>query len=197
MKKWVGIVLGLMVFFSLGQECRAEQLQKVVLETSLGDIVLELDAKAAPRTVDNFLKYVDAEFYNGTIFHRVIKTFMIQGGGFSPELVQKKTNIPIINEADNGLANKRGTIAMARTGNPHSATSQFFINTVDNAMLNHTGKNQSGWGYCVFGKVISGMDVLDAIAAKPTTSRGMHQNVPQEIIVIKGAKRLSSEPSAP
>ncbi|MGD9200061.1 MAG: peptidylprolyl isomerase [Chitinispirillia bacterium] len=157
----------------------------ITLETTEGSITLELDSKAAPITVKNFLHYVNSGFYNGTIFHRVIKDFMIQGGGFTTDMVKKKTQKPIQNEADNGLKNKTGTIAMARTNDPHSATSQFFINTVDNDFLNHKGKNTNNWGYCVFGKVIKGMDVVNAIRNKKTTNRGGYQNVPDTPVVIK------------
>ena len=160
---------------------------RVALETTKGKIVIELDAAAAPISVKNFLGYVEAEFYDGTIFHRVIPNFMVQGGGFTADMNQKSTNDPIENEADNGLKNDRGTIAMARTMNPHSATAQFFINTVDNGPLNHTGKNMQGWGYTVFGKVVEGMDVVDAIEGVATTNKGPHQNVPAETVVIEKA----------
>jgi cyclophilin family peptidyl-prolyl cis-trans isomerase len=140
-----------------GTDVSAEdQAPKVEIKTSKGIIIIELDPKAAPKTVENFLSYVNEGTYDGTIFHRVIKDFMIQGGGFVPQMVQRKTKAPVVNEADNGLKNLRGTIAMARTMEPHSATSQFFINTVDNSFLDHTAKNARGWGYCVFGKVVEG-----------------------------------------
>ncbi|MCB1838259.1 MAG: peptidylprolyl isomerase, partial [Alcanivoracaceae bacterium] len=141
---------------------------QVTLDTSKGEIVLELYPDKAPATVANFLTYVQDGFYNGTVFHRIIPNFMIQGGGFDQQYQKKDTRDAIQNEADNGLGNDRGTIAMARTGDPHSATAQFFINTVDNTPLNFTGKNPRGWGYAVFGKVIKGMDVVDAISATPT-----------------------------
>jgi peptidyl-prolyl cis-trans isomerase B (cyclophilin B) len=156
----------------------------VKLETSLGEITLELDAGKAPVTVANFLKYVQDGFYNGTIFHRVIGNFMIQGGGLDAEMQEKPTQAPIKNEADNGLGNAAYTIAMARTPDPHSASSQFFINVKDNAMLNHTGKTPQGWGYAVFGKVIKGKEVVDKIKAVPTTTKGPYQNVPVEPVVI-------------
>jgi len=160
----------------------------VTLETSMGDIRIELDADKAPVTVENFLKYVREGFYDGTIFHRVIKGFMIQGGGFNDQMIQKMAQDPIKNEADNGLPNERGTIAMARTQDPHSASSQFFINHKDNAFLNFSAPNTQGWGYCVFGKVTDGMDVIDAIAQVSTTSRGGHGDVPEEPVVINAAK---------
>jgi len=154
---------------------------KVKLSTSLGDIVLELNAEKAPKTVENFLQYVKDGHYDGLVFHRVIPGFMIQGGGFSTDMQQKATRPPIVLEATNGLKNEHGTIAMARTNVPDSATSQFFINVVDNAMLNATGP---GNGYAVFGKVTAGMDVVDKIRAVPTGNRGMHQNVPTTPVTI-------------
>ena len=160
----------------------------VTLETSMGDIRIELDAEKAPATVENFLKYVRDGFYDGTIFHRVIKGFMIQGGGFNDQMIQKMAQDPIKNEADNGLPNERGTVAMARTQDPHSASSQFFINHKDNAFLNYSGPNIQGWGYCVFGKVTDGMDVIDAIAQVSTTNRGGHGDVPEQAVVINSAR---------
>ena len=165
---------------------------RVVLETTKGNITLELDAEKAPKTVANFLDYVHAGFYDGTVFHRVISGFMIQGGGFTPKLEQKKTREPIQNEADNGLQNNRGTIAMARTGNPHSATAQFFVNLKDNGFLNHTASTPQGWGYAVFGKVVDGMDVVDAIAQVPTTTKAGYENVPVEPVVIEHARVLDA-----
>jgi peptidyl-prolyl cis-trans isomerase B (cyclophilin B) len=159
----------------------------VVLETSHGRILLELYPEKAPKTVENFLQYVRSGFFDGTIFHRVIPDFMIQGGGFTPDMRQKPTRTPIQNEADNGVANARGTIAMARTNDPHSATAQFFINLKDNGFLNHSGKNPQGWGYTAFGKVTEGMDVVDKIARVPTARKGMHENVPAEPVVIEKA----------
>jgi len=155
---------------------------RVRLATSLGDIVVELDAAKAPKTVDNFLQYVADKHYDGTVFHRVIGNFMIQGGGFGADLQQKPTRAPVPLEASNGLKNDRGTIAMARTSNPNSATSQFFINVVDNAGLN--APSPDGHGYTVFGRVIAGMDVVDKIRAVPVGNRGMHQNVPQTPVTI-------------
>ena len=160
----------------------------VTLETTMGDIRIELDADKAPATVENFLNYVRDGFYDGTIFHRVIKGFMIQGGGFNDQMMQKMTQDPIKNEADNGLPNARGTIAMARTQDPHSATAQFFINHKDNAFLNHTAPTVQGWGYCVFGKVTDGMDVIDAIAGVRTTNRSGHADVPVDTVKINVAK---------
>ncbi|SFK32512.1 peptidylprolyl isomerase [Methylophaga sulfidovorans] len=160
------------------------KMPQVKLETSLGDIVIELNEDKAPITVANFLSYVNEGFYDGTIFHRVIKNFMIQGGGFTQDFQQKTTKSAIENEADNGLSNKRGAVSMARTNDPHSATAQFFINTVDNGFLDFQGKVPSGWGYAVFGEVIEGMDVVDAIREVDTTMRGPHQDVPAEDIII-------------
>ena len=161
---------------------------KVLMETSAGNIELELYQDKAPKTVENFLKYVNSGFYNGTIFHRVIKDFMIQGGGFTQDMNQKPTNAPIANEAYNGLKNDRGTIAMARTNDPHSATSQFFINHKDNSFLNYKAQTTAGWGYAVFGKVTKGMDVVDKIANVKTGSKGFHQDVPVENVIIKSIK---------
>ena len=161
---------------------------RVALETNKGKIVLELDAVKAPKSTANFLEYVKSGHYDGTIFHRVIAGFMAQGGGFDGKMVQKETRAPIQNEADNGLKNKRGTVAMARTGDPHSATSQFFVNLVDNAFLDHKGKNPQGWGYTVFGKVVEGMDVVDAIAKIPTGGMGpFPSDVPREGVQITKA----------
>lgn len=159
----------------------------ITLKTTLGNIVIELDYDKAPNTAKNFEDYVKSGFYKGTIFHRVIKGFMIQGGGLEKDMNQKQTNAPIKNEADNGLKNDRGTIAMARTMDPHSATAQFFINTVNNDMLNFRSKDLNGWGYCVFGKVISGMEVVDKIEASKTTTVSYYQDVPVETIEILDA----------
>ena len=161
----------------------------VKLHTNFGEITLELDADKAPITVANFLKYVDSGFYDGTIFHRVINNFMIQGGGFDTNMNQKNTEAEIKNEADNGLGNDKYTIAMARTSAPHSASSQFFINVADNDFLNHTSPTGSGWGYCVFGKVTSGTEVIDKIKQVATTNRKGHQDVPVENVVIERATR--------
>jgi len=158
----------------------------VKLHTRFGVITLELDAEKAPKSVANFLAYVEAGHYDGTIFHRVIKNFMIQGGGMLPDMSQKKTNAPVENEAKNGLKNVRGSIAMARTNDPHSATAQFFINTVDNEFLDYPG--QDGWGYAVFGKVVEGLDVVDQIRAVATGRTGYHSDVPREPVLIDKAE---------
>ena len=156
----------------------------VRLETTHGAIVLSLDAEKAPRTVENFVQYVRDGFYDDTLFHRVIDGFMVQGGGFAAGMQQKRTRAPIPNEADNGLRNQRGTLAMARTPDPHSATAQFFINVADNAFLDFKAKTDAGWGYCVFGRVTEGMDVVDRIKGVATTSRAGHRDVPAEDVVI-------------
>ena len=156
----------------------------VVLATSMGAITLELDAKKAPKTVENFLAYVKAGHYDDTIFHRVMDNFMIQGGGFNDKMVQKPTKAAIKNEADNGLKNNKYTIAMARTNDPHSATAQFFINVADNDFLNFSSPTDRGWGYAVFGKVTAGMDVVDNIKKVKTGNNGFHQNVPLEPVTI-------------
>jgi peptidyl-prolyl cis-trans isomerase B (cyclophilin B) len=161
---------------------------KVKLTTSLGAIVIQLDNVKAPVSASNFAEYVKQGFYDGTIFHRVIPGFMAQGGGFDTSFSQKTTNAPIKNEADNGLKNKRGTLAMARTNDPNSATAQFFINYKDNSFLDHTSPTPSGWGYAVFGEVVEGMDVVDAMAKQPTGNRGGHQDVPKTDIVIEKAE---------
>jgi len=163
---------------------------KVELETSKGSIVLELYVDNAPETVKNFMAYVDANYYDGTIFHRVIPNFMIQGGGFTPDMKRKTTQAPIKNEADKGLKNDRGTIAMARTGDPHSATAQFFINTKNNDFLNHRDKTQQGWGYAAFGRVVEGMQTVDAISAVKTRAVGGFRDVPEEPVVIISARRI-------
>ena len=157
---------------------------------SYGSITLELDAEKAPKTVENFLSYVNKGHYNNTIFHRVIPGFMIQGGGMEPGMAQKPTDAPITNEANNGLKNNNYTVAMARTGDPHSATAQFFINVADNGFLNHTAPSQQGWGYAVFGKVIAGQDVVDRIKAVKTGRKGFHDDVPKEDVVIEKAVAL-------
>ncbi len=164
-------------------------MEQVVLHTNKGDIHLELDVEKAPATVANFLQYMDEGFFDGTIFHRVIPGFMIQGGGFDSKMQQKSTHDPIENEASNGLKNLRGSIAMARTSDPHSATAQFFINLVDNDFLDFRAPSGNGWGYAVFGRVSAGMDIVDRIAQTPTGNKGMHQDVPQEDIVITKAER--------
>jgi cyclophilin family peptidyl-prolyl cis-trans isomerase len=161
---------------------------RVALDTSKGTIVFELYPDKAPKTVENFLRYVEDGFYDGTVFHRVIPDFMIQGGGFTAEMQKRPTRAPIENEADNGVDNERGTVAMARTSDPHSATAQFFVNLKDNAFLDHTAKTSRGWGYAVFGKVVEGMDVVDAIAAVPTGRMGGMQDVPTQPVVIEKAR---------
>lgn len=162
----------------------------ILLQTNHGDIKLELDYDKAPETAKNFEQYVRDGFYDGLIFHRVISNFMIQGGGFEPGMSPRKTREPIQNEAYNGLSNMAGTIAMARTMDPHSATAQFFINVENNGFLDHTGKNAEGWGYCVFGKVVEGMDTVNKIRAVRTTMRAGHQDVPSEDVVIEKAEVL-------
>lgn len=157
----------------------------ITLHTNHGDITIELDSEKAPKTCENFLAYARDGFYDGTIFHRVINGFMIQGGGFDKNMQQKKTRAPIDNEADNGLKNDTYTLAMARTMDPHSATAQFFINVKDNSFLNFSGKNAQGWGYAVFAKVTGGTDVVDKIKAVKTGSHGMHQDVPVEAVIIE------------
>ena len=160
----------------------------VIIRTTFGEIQLELDAEKAPKTVENFIKYATEGYYDGTIFHRVIDNFMIQGGGFDSDMQQKPTGEPVENEADNGLKNDFGTVAMARTTEPHSATAQFFINVKDNDFLNHSGKNMQGWGYTVFGKITAGSEVLDKIRAVPTTSRNGHQDVPSDPVIIESVE---------
>ena len=159
----------------------------VKLETTLGDITLELDTAGAPETARNFLAYVESGHYAGTIFHRVIEGFMIQGGGMDRNMRQKAANAPIRNEANNGLRNDKGTIAMARTSDPHSASAQFFINVKNNDFLNHTAETQSGWGYCVFGKVVGGMDTVAQIESVSTGSQAGHSDVPEEAVEILSA----------
>jgi cyclophilin family peptidyl-prolyl cis-trans isomerase len=166
----------------------ADALPVVTLETTKGNIDIELYPDKAPQTVANFLGYVKAGHYDGTIFHRVIPDFMIQGGGYTADMSEKDTNAPIQNEADNGLKNARGTLAMARTGDPHSATAQFFINVKDNDFLDFRSKDQMGWGYAVFGKVVGGMEAVDAIVGAPTTNFGPMSDVPVDTILIKSAK---------
>lgn len=163
-------------------------MSQVKLTTNHGTITLQLDAEKAPKTVANFLAYVEAGHYDGTIFHRVIKNFMIQGGGFIVGMDQKPTQDPIENEAANGLQNVRGSIAMARTSDPHSATAQFFINTVDNDFLDFKAPSGQGWGYCVFGQVVEGLEVVDKIRSVPTGNKGFHQDVPKEDVIIEKAE---------
>lgn len=188
-----------MIFLSRGTEAGLTDKNgnsMVVLHTNFGDIKLELDAEKAPKTVANFLEYVKDGHFDGTIFHRVIDGFMIQCGGFEPGMIQKSAKSPIKNEAGNGLKNETGTIAMARTMDPHSATAQFFINVSDNQFLNHTAKTQDGWGYCVFGKVVEGMDIVEKIKKAKTTSRAGHQDVPVDDIIIESVEVLEPAETA-
>ncbi len=189
MRRFMFIALSLLSLAFAGNALAANP--KVSLQTSKGVIVLELYPDQAPKSVENFLAYVDSGFYNGTIFHRVIKNFMIQGGGFSEDMKQKDTRASVVIEADNGLKNERGTLAMARTSDPNSATAQFFINLKDNAFLDHTAKTPRGWGYTVFGRVTEGMAVVDAIGAMPTGAKDKFpQDVPQETVIIEKASRV-------
>lgn len=186
-------ILSILIVMSFGLSlvCWADETPEsrpiVKLETTKGDILLELDREKAPKSVENFLAYVQSGFYDGTIFHRVMKGFMIQTGGFTEKMDKKQTRDQIKNEADNSLKNRRGTVAMARTNVPHSATSQFFINTVDNAFLDHQDKSTRGWGYCVFGKVIKGMEVVFEIERVRVGTRMGHQNVPTLPVILKRA----------
>ena len=183
--KLIVVISVLVTFATAGVDMAAAGNPRVEMETSKGKFVIELYPEKAPDTVKNFLNYVDTKFYDGTIFHRVIPKFMIQGGGFTADMKQKSAGAPVKNEADNGLKNDRGTIAMARTNDPHSATAQFFINTINNDFLNHKSKTQQGWGYVVFGKVVAGMDVVDAISSVKTVTRGSFRDVPAENIEIR------------
>ena len=200
MKKIIFILIFLLGVFSVsckGENGKSEVKMNdlagtgtvVVMKTSMGEIEMELYRDKAPDTVDNFLKYVDEGFYDGTIFHRVISSFMVQGGGFTPDMEQKKTNPPVKNEANNGLSNKNGSIAMARTSDVHSATGQFFINVKDNDFLNYKSSDSQGFGYCVFGQVVSGMDVVDAIKNVETGNKGYFQDVPVKTVTIESIKR--------
>ncbi len=166
----------------------SENQTKVKFTTTLGEIVIQLETEKAPVSSENFRKYVEEGFFDGTIFHRIIPGFMAQGGGFDTDFNQKETHAPIKNEADNGLKNERGTVAMARTPDPDSATAQFFINYKDNSFLDYSSPTQNGWGYAVFAKVVEGMDVVDKMAGVSTANRGMHQDVPETDIVIEKAE---------
>jgi cyclophilin family peptidyl-prolyl cis-trans isomerase len=199
MKKLTTLLLALLLTPILGACSDQEQSAatpaaadnpQVLMQTSMGELVIELYPQQAPISVANFLQYVDDGFYDGTIFHRVIDGFMIQGGGFTPEFEKKGTRPPILNEADNGLRNTIGTLAMARTGEPHSATSQFFINVANNTSLDFREKTPRAWGYAVFGRVVKGMELVRAIKSVPTGSRGMYQDVPTTSIVIQKVSRL-------
>ncbi len=186
MKGMLFLMFGLLVVVGM---VRAEggDSPRVVLETSKGNFVIALDAENAPISTENFLGYVEAGYYEGTVFHRVIDGFMVQGGGFTQEMVQKETRGTIQNEADNGVKNKRGTVAMARRPDPHSATAQFFVNTADNSFLDHKNKSDQGWGYTVFGEVVEGMDVVDTIAKVKTGRHGSMGDVPTEPVIIQKA----------
>ncbi len=197
---WIYLAAALLMAFSFQADAqnktdskkgtKGNKMTTVVMETSMGNIEIELDGEKAPETTKNFLQYVDDKFYDGTIFHRVIPNFMIQGGGMTEKMDEKKTRAPIKNEGTNGLSNKKGTIAMARTMDPNSATAQFFINVVDNAGLDHTSPSSPRtWGYAVFGKVTNGMDVVEKIRVVPTGSHGMHDDVPVKPVVIKSVRR--------
>ncbi len=187
---------GLMLVFGLNTAVQASEKPRVKVETSLGNFELQLEPEKAPRTVANFLGYVNSGFYDGTIFHRVIDGFMIQGGGFTPDYERKTTNPPIINEADNGLKNVRGSIAMARTMDPHSGTAQFFINVKDNAFLDHTNKSPRGWGYAVFGNVVKGMNTVDKIRQVRTGPGGVFpQDAPLEMVIIKRMSVINTKPA--
>ena len=179
------IKLSIFITFLMSMTINAEEVKnEVVFSTNLGEIVIQLNAEAAPNTVANFKQYVESGFYDGTIFHRTIPGFMIQGGGFAADLARKQTQAPIQNEADNGLLNEVGTIAMARTGDPHSATSQFFINVNNNVPLNFQSQTPRGWGYAVFGKVTEGMEIVMQISLSKTKSMQRHQNVPIDTVTI-------------
>lgn len=197
---FLAMALSLALPFSARAENNADSSMKgnemyVLLKTSLGDIVVELDREKAPKTVDNFISYVQKGHYDGTIFHRVISGFMIQGGGMDSSMKEKPTAEPIENEAKNGLKNSKYSIAMARTSDPHSATSQFFINTKDNEFLDFRSEDLRGWGYAVFGRVVAGQDVVDKIEAVETTSRSFHDDVPVEPVVIESAELLDKYPA--
>lgn len=184
MKGLLFMLFGLMIVVGM-VKAEGGDSPRVVLETSKGKFVIALDAENAPISTENFLGYVEAGYYEGTVFHRVIDGFMVQGGGFTEDMVQKQTEGTIQNEADNGVKNKRGTVAMARRPDPHSATAQFFVNTVDNAFLDHRSKDAQGWGYAVFGEVVEGMDVVDTIAKVKTGRHGAMGDVPTEPVVIQ------------
>lgn len=194
MKKIILSAMLMFIALSTSLVSASDTSTKVSLETNHGTIVLELNAEKAPLSVENFLRYVSEGYYEGVVFHRVISSFMIQGGGFDTDLAKKDTHAPIKNEANNGLANERGTIAMARTNAPHSASSQFFINTVNNKFLNHTSPSARGWGYAVFGKVVEGMDVVDKIRAVPTGAKGQFRSdVPLTPVIIEKALILENK----
>lgn len=197
MKSLISSLIGLLLLALAGQSTADESKPRVLMQTSMGDIVIELEQEKAPQTVANFLQYVDDGFYDGTIFHRVIDDFMIQGGGFTTEMEKKETRAPIPNEADNMLRNTVGTLAMARTGDPHSATAQFFINVANNTPLDFREKTQRAWGYAVFGRVVKGMDVVKAIKGVATGNLGAYRDVPKETIIITKASRQNSTAEQP
>lgn len=192
MKRCLAMMI-LVLWMCMGLSLAADPPPRVKLTTSQGDITVELDSAAAPETVENFLAYVKDGFYDGVIFHRVIAGFMIQGGGFDADMNRKSPRQPIPNEAENGLSNRTGTLAMARTADPHSASAQFFINVKDNDFLDHRSKTSQGWGYCVFGRVVNGMEVVRAIENVPTTSRSGMRDVPKAPVVIKKATVVSAK----
>jgi peptidyl-prolyl cis-trans isomerase B (cyclophilin B) len=193
MKSLLSSLLALLMLGVVDLASAGEEQPRVLMQTSMGDIVIELNREKAPQTVANFLQYVDDGFYNGTIFHRVINGFMIQGGGLTPEMVKKETRAPITNEADNGLRNTVGTLAMARTNSPHSATAQFFINVKNNSNLDHREKFSSrSWGYAVFGRVVDGMDVVGAIKSVKTGRHNGRGDVPLETVMINKVSRINS-----
>jgi peptidyl-prolyl cis-trans isomerase B (cyclophilin B) len=197
MKSLLSSLAGLLLLSLTAQSAAVETNPQVVLQTSMGDIVLELYPQKAPKTVANFLQYVDDGYYDGTIFHRVIDGFMIQGGGFTAEMEKKETRAPIVNEADNMLRNTIGTIAMARTGDPHSATAQFFINVASNTALDFREKTPRAWGYAVFGRVLQGMEVVKAIKGVATGNLGAYSDVPKESVLIRKASRLNPTAEQP
>lgn len=190
MNKLKNLLITLALLLTFSHSLPAAEKPRVLLETSMGEIEIELHQQLSPQSVENFLKYVNDGFYNGTIFHRVIPGFMVQGGGFTSAMKKKPVRGPIQNEADNRLKNERGTVAMARTSNPHSATAQFFINSVYNDFLDHRDRSTQGWGYTVFGRVIRGMEVVDAISDLATTTINGMKNVPEKTVMIKSAKQI-------
>jgi len=198
MKRWLNwiavLVLGLAGTGIQAADTQGER-PRVQMSTTMGDIIVELRPDKAPKTVENFLRYVEDGFYDGTIFHRVIDGFMVQGGGFTPDMTPKKTRPPVMNEADNGLRNRVGTIAMARTNDPHSATSQFFINVANNSNLDFREKRPRAWGYAVFGGVVEGMDVVGKIKSVPTTTVGSRRDVPAEPVIIEKVTLLGKNES--
>ena len=187
MRRMFGTFLAFMLILATSGGAMAAGKPVVTFKTNMGQFTIQLEPRSAPKTVANFLQYVAEGHYDGTIFHRVIAKFMVQGGGFSPNMQKKRTRDPIANEADTGLKNERGTIAMARTGDPHSATAQFFINVVYNRFLDHTTKSRQGWGYTAFGRVIDGMNIIGRMARVSTGTKGPYSDVPDEAIIIEKA----------